>query len=251
MKCVGDVMTRRVITVHERTPFKDVARLIREQGVSALPVVDQGGRLLGIVSEADLMLREEHAAGRWVTGRLPWRGDTGRRNGVPPWIRRSKARGVVAKDLMTSPAVTVAPEDVLAMAARIMRENGVKRLPVTDAHGDLVGIVSRSDLLTTFLRPDEEIRTAIEHAITEPRPSTEQGRIRVLVEDGVAELDGRVMAKSQIPWIVSIARKVDGVVDVESRLEFDIDDVGSVEPRPSPWARSGARTGDTWRFPGS
>lgn len=74
MKCVGDVMTHRVITVHDRTPFKDVARLIRKHGVSALPVVDQAGRLLGIVSEADLMLKEEHAAGGWVTGRLPSRG---------------------------------------------------------------------------------------------------------------------------------------------------------------------------------
>lgn len=152
---------------------------------------------------------------------------------------------------MTSPAVTVAPEDAVATAARIMRENSVKRLPVTDAHGDLVGVVSRSDLLTTFLRPDDEIRAAIERAVTEPRPSTEEGRIRVLVEDGVAKLDGHVGSKSQIPWIVSIARKVDGVVDVESRLEFDIDDVGPVEQSPALWARSGAGAGDGWRSPGS
>jgi CBS-domain-containing membrane protein len=249
MKCVGDVMTYRVITVDDRTPFKDVVRLIRKHGVSALPVLDQTGRLVGVVSEADLMLKEEHAAGERSSRPLPWRGDAGRPNGVPPWIQRGKAQGVVARELMTSPVVTVAPGDAVALAARIMRENRVKRLPVTDAEGDLVGIVSRSDLLTTFLRSDDEIRAAIEDELTEPRPSIEEGQIRVVVEDGVAKLGGHVGFKSQIPRIVSIARAIDGVVDVESRLEYEIDDVGPEGPSPHPWARSGAAVGETWRSP--
>ena len=240
MKCVGDVMTRRVITVDERTPFKDVVRLIRKHGVSALPVRDRAGQLVGIVSEADLMLKGEHAVDEGSARRIPWRGDTGRRNGVPPWIRRGKAQGVVARDLMTSPVVTVAPGDAVALAARIMRENGVKRLPVTDVHGDLVGIVSRSDLLTTFLRPDDEIRAAIEGALTEPRPSIEEGQITVLVEDGVATLDGHVGFKSQVPRIVSLARTIDGVVDVESRLGYDVDDVDRETMGPAPWAHAAA-----------
>jgi CBS domain-containing protein len=249
MKCVGDVMTYRVITVDDRTPFKDVVRLIRKHGVSALPVLDQAGRLVGIVSEADLMLKEEHAAGERSSRPFPWRGDAGRGNGVPPWIQRSKAQGVVARDLMTSPVVTVAPREPVALAARIMRENRVKRLPVTNAEGDLVGIVSRSDLLTTFLRSDDEIRAAIEDELTEPRPSIEEGQIRVVVEDGVAKLGGHVGFKSQIPRIVSIARTIDGVVDVESRLEYKIDDVGPEGPDPAPWDRSAAGVGDTRRSP--
>ena len=249
MRHVHEVMTHRVFTVYEWTPFKDVARLMREHGVSALPVLDRADRLVGIVSEADLMLKEEHATGDG-SRRFPWRGDKSRRNGVPPWILRSKAQGVVARDLMTSPAVTVAREAPAALAARIMRENSVKRLPVTDAHGKLVGIVSRSDLLTAFLRPDDEIRAAIEDALTEPRPSIEQGQTRVVVVDGVAKLDGKVGLKSQIRRILSIARAIDGVVGVESRLEYEVDDVGPEGADPGPWARPRADlAGGAWHSP--
>jgi CBS domain-containing protein len=247
MKSVGDVMTDQVVTVRDDTPFKEVVRLIREYGVSALPVLDRAGRLVGIVSEADLLLKEEHATGEGSLTQLPWRGDHERENGQPPWIRRTKARGVTARDVMTSPVVTVTEGDAVALAARIMRENHVRRLPVTDAHGDLVGIVTRSDLLTTFLRPDDEIRDAIDGALTEPMPSIEKGQIRTVVDNGIAKLDGHVGFKSQIPRIVSIARSIDGVVDVESLLEYDVDDLGPGEPSPAPWARSTAGTGDTWR----
>ena len=249
MRHVHEVMSHKVFTVYEWTPFKDVARLMREHGVSALPVLDRADRLVGIVSEADLMLKEEIADG---SGRFPWRGDKSRRNGIPPWILRSKGQGVVARDLMTSPAITVARETPVALAARIMRENSVKRLPVTDAHGTLVGIVSRADLLTAFLRSDDEIRAAIEDALNEPRPSIEPGQTRVVIEDGVATLDGEVRLKSQITRIVSIARAIDGVVGVESRLEYEVDDVGPEGADPSPWERPPADlAGEAWRSPQS
>ena len=250
MKCVSDVMVDQVVTVRDDTPFKQVVRVIREHGVSALPVLDRVGGLVGIVSEADLLLKEEHAIGEGSLTRLPWRGDHERGNGQPPWMRRTKARGVTARDVMTSPVVTVTAGDPVALAARIMRENHVRRLPVTDAHGGLVGIVTRSDLLTTFLRPDAEIRDAIEGALMEPTPPIEKGQIRVVVDNGIAKLDGHVGFKSQVARIVSIARTIDGVVDVESRLEFDINDVDPVEPSPSPWARSTAGSGDWWRSHG-
>lgn len=152
---------------------------------------------------------------------------------------------------MTSPVVTVTEDDAVALAARIMRENHVRRLPVTDAHKGLVGIVTRSDLLTPFLRPDDEIRDAIERALTEPMPPIEKGQIRVVVDNGIAKLDGHVGFKSQVPRIVSIARTIDGVVDVESRLEYDVDDLGSVGPSPAPWTRSTASARNTWRSPGT
>lgn len=248
MKRVGDVMTHRVITIHDRAPFKDVVRLIRQHGVSGLPVLDPAGRLVGIVSEADLILKEEHAV-EGSSRRFGSKGGTGGRNGVPPWIRRNKARGLLARDLMTAPVVTVAPGDAVALAARIMRENRVRRLPVTTADGELVGIVSRSDLLAAFLRPDDEIRAGIERALTEPRPSIDEGQIGVLVENGVAMLEGRVAYKSQIPRIVSIARTIDGVVDVVSRLEYEVDDVDPEKVGPGPWAHAAAGGDDTWRSP--
>jgi CBS domain-containing protein len=251
MRCVGDVMTDQVVTVRDDTPFKEVVRLIREHGASALPVLDRAGRLVGIVSEADLLLKEEHATGGDSLTRLPWRGDHERGNGQPPWIRRTKARGVTARDVMTSPVVTVTEGDAVALAARIMRENHVRRLPVMDAHGELVGIVSRSDLLTTFLRPDDEIRDAIESALIEPMPPIEKGQVRVVVENGVAKLDGHVGFRSQIPRIVNVARTIDGVVGVESRLEYNVDDLGPEGPSPAPWARSTVGAGDTWRTPGT
>jgi hypothetical protein len=115
----------------------------------------------------------------------------------------------------------------------------------------LVGIVTRSDLLTTFLRPDDEIRDAIEGALTESMPPIEKGQIRVVVDNGIAKLDGHVGFESQVPRIVGIARTIDGVVDVESRLEYDVDDLGPVGPSPAPWTRSTAGTGNTWRSPGA
>lgn len=249
MRHVHEVMTHEVFTVYEWTPFKDVVMLMREHDVSALPVLDRADRLIGIVSEADLLLKQEIADG---SRRFPWRGDTSRRNGMPPWILRGKAQGVVARDLMTSPVVTVAGEAPVALAARLMRENSVKRLPVTDPHGTLVGIVSRSDLLRVFLRSDDELRAAIEDALNDPGPSIEPGQISVIVEDGAATLDGEVPLKSQIPRLVSIARAIDGVVDVEPRLKYEVDDVGpdradlTVRDRPSAEFVSG-----TWRSPQS
>jgi CBS domain-containing protein len=246
---VYEVMTHDVLTVDGFTPFKDVVRLMREHDVSALPVLDQAKTLIGIVSEADLLLKEEIAGG---SRRIPWRGDTSRRNGMPPWILRGKAAGIVARDLMTSPVVTVAGGSPVALAARLMRENSVKRLPVTDPQGRLIGIVSRSDLLTVFLRSDDEIRAAIEDALNDPGPSIDPGQARVIVDDGVATLDGEVPLKSQIPRLVSIASEVDGVVGVESRLTYDVDDVGPESANPSVRDRSPADLGSgTWRSPQS
>jgi CBS domain-containing protein len=249
MRRVYEVMTHEVFTVDAWTPFKDVVTLMRDHDVSALPVLDRAKTLIGIVSEADLMLKQEIAGG---PRRIPWRGDMSRPNGMPPWILRSKAAGIVARDLMTSPVVTVTGGAPVALAARLMRENSVKRLPVTDPHGTLVGIVSRSDLLTVFLRSDDEIRAAIDEALNDPRPSIDPGQARVIVEDGVATLHGEVPLKSQIRRLVSIASEIDGVVGVEARLKYDIDDIGPASANPSVRDRPPADlVSGTWRSPQS
>ncbi len=134
---VRDVMTRQVVTVDRSTPYKEVVRILLEHRISAVPVLDTAGRVDGIVSEADLVEKET------------LRADEPREVWQPP-ARRShrsydRAHALSAGTLMTSPAVTVAPGAGLATAARLMRGHAVKRLPVIDSRGRLVGIVTRSD----------------------------------------------------------------------------------------------------------
>lgn len=226
MKRVRDVMTTRVVVVKESTPFKEIAALLRQHLVSALPVVDTGERLVGIVSEGDLLLKEERAAEERPPGVLLSR----RRR-----VERAKAAGLVARELMTTDVVTIDSEASVGRAARVMHERGVKRLPVVDADGKVSGIVSRADLLTTFLRPDREIREDVEKALDGPTRWVEPGRIRVSVTDGVVTLEGRLERRSQIPVFAGIARGVDGVVDVEPRLEYEVDDVTPGLEMLTPW----------------
>lgn len=226
MKRVRDVMTTRVIVAKETTPFKEVAALMRQHSVSALPVLDADERLVGIVSEGDLLLKEERAAEE-----RPFRAFLSPRRRM----ERAKAEGVVAGELMTKSVVTIEPEASLGRAARVMHERGVKRLPVVEADGRVSGIVSRSDLLSTFLRPDDEIRDAVEEALSGPTRWIEPGRIRVSVADGVVTLVGRLERRSQIPVFTGIARDVDGVVGVEPRLEYEVDDVSPGLEVLTPW----------------
>jgi CBS-domain-containing membrane protein len=136
---------------------------------------------------------------------------------------------------MTGTVVTIGPEAPVARAARALHEHHVKRLPVVDGDGKVVGIVSRSDLLSVFLRPDRDIADDIDRALTGPTPWTEPGQIRVIVADGVATLEGLVELRSQIPIVVGIARAVDGVVDVVPRLRHELDDVTSRLEVVTPW----------------
>jgi CBS domain-containing protein len=224
MRRVRDVMTAEVVVVRDRTPFKEIAGLMRQHNVSALPVVDATDALVGIVSEADLLMKEELMADG-----EPHRPFQSRRRR----IARAKAGGVVAQELMSSPVETIDPEAPLARAARLLNERRVKRLPVVDASGKVVGIVSRADLLKVFLRPDREIRDEIEDTIASA--AFQPGPIRVTVVDGIATLEGRVELRSQIPVVVGIARAVDGVVDVEPRLSHEVDDVTPRLEFLTPW----------------
>lgn len=224
MRRVRDVMTAEVVVVRERTPFREIVGLMRQHGVSALPVLDATDELVGIVSEADLLMKEELMADGESHRRFPSR----RRR-----IARAKAGGVVAQELMSSPVETIDPEAPLARTARLLHERGVKRLPVVDANDKVVGIVSRADLLKVFLRPDRDIRDEVESSLA--RGAFQPGPIRVSVVDGVATLEGRVELRSQIPVIVGIARAVDGVVDVEARLSHEVDDVTPRLELLTPW----------------
>ncbi|HEX6349133.1 MAG TPA: CBS domain-containing protein [Candidatus Dormibacteraeota bacterium] len=208
-------MTREVATVPPGASVREIARQIAEKRVSALPVVDIEGRVLGVVSEADLLLKEgrnEMAAhARFFASR-------------ETRLLGEKAEGLVAADLMTSPALTVAPEAPLADAARLMRERGVKRLVAVDERGKLVGIISRGDVIRVFLRPDGDIRRAIVSGLAQSLLWLDVRDLEVTVEEGVVTFDGRLDRRSDVELLARLTRDIDGVVGVINHLEFAWDD---------------------------
>ncbi|MFW6204004.1 MAG: CBS domain-containing protein [Actinomycetota bacterium] len=205
-------MTTDVITVQRDAPFKEVARLLDEHSVSALPVLDADGRLVGIVSEADLLPKE-------------YRDRPGRLARLMHRHELVKAEGDVAGDLMSSPAVTIGPDSSLADAAKLMMHERVKRLPVVSDSGDLIGIVSRADLVEAFLRPDEAIAREIDHEITSRVLLTEPGStVDVTVDDGVVTLRGHLDRSTSVEIAEKLARSVDGVIGVKNELHFRWDD---------------------------
>ena len=212
---VDDVMTRRVTTVQVGARFKDVARLLAEHKISAVPVLDGDGTLVGIVSEADLLRKEQYHEDA-----LPTRRRFGSRR---ERVLRAKALGDFAGDVMTAPAITIGPEATAVEAAKLMIEQNVKRLPVVDADGCLIGIVSRADLLWVFLRPDDEIAEEIRHEVL-ARVLLQEPTYTVAVTDGIVTLSGKLDRRSSVEIADRLVRAVDGVVDVVNGLTYQLDD---------------------------
>ncbi|MER5796532.1 CBS domain-containing protein [Streptomyces sp. NPDC001980] len=204
---VNDVMTRTVLALRHGAAFKGIVKALQQWQVSAAPVLDDDGRVVGVVSEADLLRKEEACIGAPV--------DYGH---IRPELDLARAPSVTAAALMTCPAVTVRPEATLPEAARTMARHGVKRLPVVDADGLLRGVVSRADLLKVFLRDDEDIAEEIRREIVPHLFPDSAEPVRVRVCDGVVTLTGRVTDTTLVPVAVGWARSVDGVVDVECAL---------------------------------
>ncbi|MFC8432436.1 CBS domain-containing protein [Streptomyces sp. NPDC057253] len=219
---VSDVMTHTVASLDRDASFKEIVRLMQDWKVSALPVIEGEGRVVGIVSEADLLPKEEFRDK-----------DPDRHTQLRRLADLAKAGAVTAAELMTSPALTVRPDATLAQAARTMAQARVKRLPVVDELGMLAGIVSRSDLLKVFLRDDEEIAEEVRREVVSylfPAPSP---MIRVEVHDGAVTLVGRVRDTSLIPVAAHLVRAVEGVVDVDFAPEGPSVSGDSSEARPS------------------
>ena len=158
---VKDVMTSPVVSVGPSTPYKELVLVLTEQRLSAVPVVDDQRRVLGVVSEADLLLKYEQPADAVQRFMLESRRHR---------LERLKAGGGTAVELMTRPVVTIGPEAEVAEAARLLRKHLIRRMPVVDSAGRLVGIVSRSDVLKLFLRPDREIRQEITERVIGREP---------------------------------------------------------------------------------
>ncbi|MDR7440505.1 MAG: CBS domain-containing protein [Armatimonadota bacterium] len=210
-----DVMTSPVITVRPDTPVKEVARLLLTHHISGVPVVDENGNLVGILTEADLLHKERpesHEEGSLL--RLLRRGQIAE--------AERKASGLLARDLMTSPVITIHEDTPLREAAALMTRHRINRLPVLRA-GQVVGILSRADVLKALTRPDHELQEAVRRAFLEEL-WIDPTRLRIHVHQGVVTLEGEVERRSDKElaerWIASI----DGVVRVQSRLTYRFDD---------------------------
>ncbi len=211
---VGDVMTTRVVAIRKTVPFKAIAALLTQFRVSAFPVLDDDGRVSGVVSEADLLSKEALVA---ALGPLP--SDAGG--------EFAKAAAVTAADLMTQPAVTITPGEPVTSAARLMYQCRVKRLPVVTEHGRLVGIISRADVLSVYRRRDEDIRQEITQNVIGCEFLADPARFAVAVKDGVVTLEGRPETVGQGRDILAATWHVEGVVSVRDRLTYP-------QERPAP-----------------
>ncbi|KUL20780.1 CBS domain-containing protein [Streptomyces regalis] len=201
-------MTHTVVSVGRNATFKEIVQLMQDWKVSALPVLEGEGRVVGVVSEADLLPKEEFRDD-----------DPDRHTQLHRLSDLAKAGALTAQELMTSPALTTRPDATLAQAARTMAHAKVKRLPVVDELDMLEGLVSRADLLKVFLRGDDEIAVEVRREVVAPLFPAPGPAIRVQVHDGVVKLAGRVRDTSLIPVAARLVRAVEGVVDVDFELE--------------------------------
>ena len=213
---VQEIMTREVVTVGPEADLHDVARILVEYDISGLPVCGLQRELLGIVSEADILVKEGGPReDRSLL--LRWLGGSDAESG-----RKVRARKV--EDAMTAPPVTISPHASVAEAARCMVDLGIRRLPVVK-DGELVGIVSRTDLVRAFYRSDEEIRREIREELLRRTLWLEVPEaVRVHVERGAVRLHGQVETASDAAVLEKLVARVPGVVSVEADLRWTYDD---------------------------
>jgi CBS domain-containing protein len=209
---VEDVMTTPVVTADRLTPYKEIARLLAEHQISGLPVLAAGWQVVGVVSEADLLEAQDKAARQAMTGTVS----------RICRIRGPRHPGLTAGALMTTPPVTIRPDATIPAAVRAMNAHHVRRLPVTGADSQLIGIVSRRDLLSVFLRPDTDIIGDVRRVLGEV-PLTDPASVIVTVRHGVVTLTGTITPcpagrPDLIPFATRLIRDVDGVVDVVTVL---------------------------------
>jgi CBS domain-containing protein len=206
---VADVMTTQVAVVPEAARYKEIVAILRRHGVSSAPVLGRGGRVVGVVSEADLL--DRHTTRELPTGtiRLAWK--------LRQW---SRAAAATAADLMTTPAVTVSPDQPIAEAARLMESRRLRRLPVTDAQGRLAGVISRADVLSVGERPDEHIRHDVMTKVIGGRFGLNPRTFDVTVNSGLVTIAGCVDDQPTANRLIGTVWQVEGVCGVRDRLLY-------------------------------
>ncbi|BCB91890.1 CBS domain-containing protein [Phytohabitans suffuscus] len=229
---VADVMTTDVVAVPEDATYRTVVEQLAARRISAVPVVDAARKVVGVVSEVDLVYKVEFAG-------------TAVHRRVFPTRRRSareKGEGMVARELMTAPAVTADPATSLHAAARLMTEKGVKRLPIVTPDGVLAGIVSRADLLKVHLRTDDDLRQDITDEVLLRTLWLEPLVVDVKVANGVVTLRGHLDRRTLADLTAQLVAAVPGVVAVEDHLTYALDDgdlTGSQWHRSHPFSTTG------------
>jgi CBS domain-containing protein len=204
-----DVMTTRVIAVRANTDFKEIVAALRRYRVSACPVLDEADRVIGVVSEADLLYKEADPELPEGLVRLSWR-----------LTEHSKATAWTADELMTAPAVTIRPGAPVGEAARLMHDRQIKRLPVVDADGRLVGIVTRSDVLSVFERPDADIWDEVVKVILGEELKLDPDFFDVTVRSGIVTVSGLLAERKTALGLLARVRHAEGVVGIRDRLTY-------------------------------
>ena len=204
---VGDVMSTRVIAVKRSADYKQICGVLRQYRVSACPVINDAGKVVGVVSEADLLYKVADPNPPSGLIRLRWK-----------LGEESKVNAVTAGQLMTSPAISISPEAPVAVAARVMQSRRVRRLPVVDPGGMLVGIVSRTDLLSVFERPDLDIRNEVVRDIVVGEFGLDPAEFEVTVTSGVVTLAGPLARLETALELLARVRHTEGVVAVRDRM---------------------------------
>jgi CBS domain-containing protein len=216
---VKDVMTSKVTTVTATTSFREIAETLIARGISAVPVIDDDDHVIGMVSEADLLRKEEFREEFYREGyRPPLRARLRHPKG------RQKASGDTAGELMTSPPITITAEASAVVAARSMDRHDVKRLAVVDGDGRLAGIVSRRDLVKLFLRGDDDLTTEVRDEVLDRNLWVDTERVHVDVQQGIVTLSGWMDRRTETAIAVRMTRRVNGVVDVIDKLNWKHDD---------------------------
>jgi CBS domain-containing protein len=207
---VKDVMTTRVVALRKTADFKEIVSVLRRYRVSACPVIDDSDRVLGVVSEADLLYKQTEPDRPPALLRFRWRLD-----------EEYKSKAMTAGQLMTSPAVSVQPGLPVVDAARLMQDRLVKRLPVVNYDGQLIGIVTRSDVLAVFERPDQDIWDEVAKVIIGSEFGLDPADFGVAVRSGVVTIEGVVELRRTALDLVRRVQHAEGVVGVRNRLSFD------------------------------
>ena len=225
---VKDVMTTNVLAVGETAGYKDIIMMMRRRRVSACPVLDPAGRVIGVVSEADLLFKE--------VGPEPFAGPGRSLRASGRHGERAKAAAVTAAGLMSAPPVTISAEAGVADAATLMYERGVKRLPVVDSSGKLAGIVSRIDVLSVFTRPDSQIRDDVRQQVIAGKLGLRPAAFDVTVISGVVTVTGQVRRHAVARQLLDAVRHLEGVVGVRDRVSYPPGDppAGAAQPPPGP-----------------
>jgi CBS domain-containing protein len=235
MMRVRDVMTREVVSVQPSTALKEVARLLVERNVSGMPVVDEKGRVVGVVSEGDLLVKElgPEAIHHRRLARLL--GDT-----RDDSVREAKIRAITAGQAMTAPAITIEVDRAITEAAGAMVARGIKRLPVVEG-GELVGIVTRADLVRAYVRTDDELASAVRDEVLLRAMWLNPVEFDVTVSKGVVRVMGFVERRSTAEVLTSLLEKLPGVIAVDAQLSWRVDDSQVALPERDPVFPYGVR----------